>query len=269
MFSCGVPEPRSLVRYSALGERVRTRVVCEGSDPASSPDGRFLAFSNNGILVKDMQTGSIKKLAPSGVQPSWSADGEKIAFSRKDGIWTMEKDGTMLTKVIDEPEAKSAVWSRKGDKIAYSHNGVSIYSFDTKISRILLKNASSPSWSPVCDHILFDAWYDSMAIFSVIATNYERTELGVVTNDAMQTSWSPDGKYIVFSRTGIWIKFMEASSGGKETRITEWGANPCWSGDGKWIYFTFKGYIYKINSPYPVKPESIDGEIHRIFKMSY
>lgn len=55
--------------------------------------------------------------------PAWSADGQRIAFSSENGIWTMNADGSALRQVARcEPERghQSIVQISIGPKIAFS-----------------------------------------------------------------------------------------------------------------------------------------------------
>jgi len=195
--------------------------------------------------------------------------GGKIAFARPDGIWTMNEDGGELQRIIKEPGVAKPAWNGGGGKIAYMRDGIRVYDIASASSVMLFKEGSYPAWSPVCDHIFFQRWEPLSSAFHMVAAKYKEPEVGVLIPGGTQAGWSPDGKYLLFCRTGIWIKFMDAMSDGKEVRLTQWGIHPCWSGDGKWIFFSFKGFIYKINVPYSVNASPLNEEIHPRFRPAF
>jgi len=266
--ACGTPNPRALVRYTTSGKKIDTVFLFSGDYPAVSGDGKKLLYVDGGIMLANLETGEQSRLVEKGAYPSWAPDDSKFAFSRTDGIWIAKSDGKDMHLLINEPGATKPSWSSDGENIAYMHNGIYVYNIADKSSVIFFQDGSSPAWSPVCSHILFDAWNVRKHSFYTIATNYEKTELGAVASEASQVAWSPDGKYILFCRTGIWLKFMDAMESGKEIRLTQWGTHPSWSGSGKWIFFSFKGFIYKILSPFIVEHSYSKREIHKVFRMN-
>jgi len=265
---CGTPNPRALVRYTAKGKRIDTVALFSGDYPAVSGSGKKLLYVDDGIMIANLETGEQSRISKNGTCPAWAPDDSRLAFSRADGIWTAKPDGTNIHLLIDEPGATKPSWSNDGKKVAYMHNGIYVYDVTDKTSTIFFQDGNSPAWSPVCNHILFDAWNAQKYSFYTIATNYKKTELGAVASEASQAAWSPDGKYILFCRTGIWVKFMGAMESGKEIRLTQWGTHPSWSGDGKYIYFSFKGLIYKMLAPFQAEHSYSKREIHRVFRMN-
>lgn len=78
----------------ASGERLLAATA--GIDPAWSPDGGRIAFSDGRDLYAIRADGTgvtpLTSGAPTDVSPSWSPDGASIAFQRDDGIWVMDAD---------------------------------------------------------------------------------------------------------------------------------------------------------------------------------
>lgn len=88
---------------------VESRLAME---PASSPDGKHIAFAALGSLwVQDVGTSEARRLpidTDIPMQPSWSPDGKRLAFvtwSETDGsaVWTASADGTDATRVKVSP----------------------------------------------------------------------------------------------------------------------------------------------------------------------
>jgi TolB protein len=97
-----------------------------GMTPAWSPDGRKIAFADNGMINVINPDGSgLKKLTGTeGAQyaPVWSPDGQKIAYDDEDnsGLFVINADGSGQEKlavgVLGLPQH---AWSPDGQKIAF------------------------------------------------------------------------------------------------------------------------------------------------------
>ena len=68
--------------------------------PSWSPRGRYIAFSEHGLSVSvlDLITGAVRHLH-SGRGTTWSPDGKRIAFERAGVIYSMNRDGSKLTRL--------------------------------------------------------------------------------------------------------------------------------------------------------------------------
>ena len=166
--------------------------------------------------------------------PSWSPDGNRIAFTSKrdghvigghptDDIYVMDADGRNQQNITNNP------------------------SYDT-----------SPSWSPDGKRIAFDSNRDGRFNWEIYVINADGRNLQRLTNnpddgghpDDRYPSWSPDGNRIVFSarREGhvenkfavTYEIYVMDVDGGNQQRLTNNRNNellPVWSPDGKRIAF--------------------------------
>ena len=142
------------------------------------------------------------------LEPAWSPDGRKIAFSRgtQDSalIWTMDADGSharQISKDAATPDT-SPTWSPNGDKIAYT-------SFVRGGNEdIFVMNADGSGVRRITEGPQYDS----------------------------TPAWSPDGTKIAFNRDGdIYVMRPDGSGLRRLTRGSARDAAPAWSRDGRWL----------------------------------
>jgi hypothetical protein len=188
-----------------------------------------IAFSSAGkIGTIYADGGGLTWLTDTGtdIDPSWSADGEKIAFaSSRDGnyeIYVMDASGANQTRLTNDAAA------------------------DTQ-----------PSWSPDGRRIAF---YRGSPFYDIFVVNADGTGVTNLTNGAFgsEPAWSPDGQKIAFI-FGDNVFTMNAGGTGR-TPVTNYGpdsrssfhdpGDPDWSPDGKRIAFDlfYGGSSYFFNS---------------------
>jgi Tol biopolymer transport system component len=136
-------------RASDGGHIVRVTAVTGAHDiPADyAPDGTQIVFfraareepnadRGGSLWVVDIDGSDARVIDTPGVMPApaadWSPDGSKILFSTAraqatGALWTVEPDGSNLTKVFEDPEgrfAAGAVWSPDGSQVMFSLNPI-------------------------------------------------------------------------------------------------------------------------------------------------
>jgi TolB protein len=176
-----------------------------------SPDGRRIAISlerngNADIFLLDT-SGQVVKQLTSGpeidVSPSWSPDGSRIAFvsSRAGGpqIYVMGADGSGQQRLTFEG----------------SYN-------------------TSPSWSPKGGVVAYVSRDRGFNIFTVDVGSRQAKQLTSGQGNNEDPSFSPDGRYLVFSSTrlGKPVLFLTDVAGAHQVQLTKTGGDdtsPAWS----------------------------------------
>lgn len=101
--------------------------------PSWTPDGRVVlvgGYGNPGLFVSDATLTNLTRFDPDlelnvayPATPSLSPDGTTVAFRVEKVIQTLRIDGTGLTTLTDEDEAREPTWSPDGAYIAYASYG--------------------------------------------------------------------------------------------------------------------------------------------------
>ena len=199
------------------------------------------------------------------IDPAWSADGSKIAFTRAreffrgtPALVTMNADGTGRTVIFRPSEERrglfSPSWSPDGNQIVFcmirsqaSRRALYVINADgsglTKITRGDHDDCS-PSWSPDGTAIAFvTSRHRHNPLVTMDVDGSHRSVL-VARGQNDEPDWSPDGSQIVFSQ---WIGhgrndvFVINADGTGKTRLTDtprrWEWTPIFSPDGLRIAF--------------------------------
>lgn len=94
--------------------------------PVSSPKGSTIAFdaytSSFPLYVSNLEQAAPARLIAHGYNPAWSPDGRRLAFTNAEDLWTVRADGSGLRRL---PRMRSSEiprlpsWSPDGTRIAF------------------------------------------------------------------------------------------------------------------------------------------------------
>lgn len=211
--------------------------------PALSPDGTKIVFvADNDVFIMNsdgsdpinitegnppLASGAEEAMRSS---PTWSPNGEKIAFSTNHPgteprttealLYVMDADGQNQFVLFDNEGSTSAIidstWSGDGSKIAFARSG-HLYALNADdgsdraimISRDRDGRIRTPAWSPDGTKIAYRV-DTSKDIFVMNLANGSVKNLTNDDHDNTSPTWSPDGTMLAYvsmrnGNTGIYV----------------------------------------------------------------
>ncbi len=232
------------------------------SNPAFSPDGRWLAFSSsrsgkNQAWVIAMSGGEARQVtdAESGVgRFAWSPDGKRIAYLMNDPETEEEK--------ARKKEKRDPIFVDQDFKYAHLYAVAFDPSASEPAESVRLTegafHVTSFDWAPDGSAIAFghqpDPRLDAGAVsadISVVPTDGSKAVRPLVTLGGTDGSpeWSPDGRWIAFEssgerpeRVGLADVYVVAASGGQPRKLADShdrsGGIVEWARDGSAVYLS-------------------------------
>jgi Tol biopolymer transport system component len=100
------------IRPDGSGLRQLSRGAADEQHPDWGPDPDVLLFSSgNAVFRLQISTGAATLVLPDAQQPASSPDGRRMAFVRSGQIWVANADGTNAVRLTDGPNDRDPDWA--------------------------------------------------------------------------------------------------------------------------------------------------------------
>jgi TolB protein len=213
----------------------RFNLVHFGRLAAFSPDGRRLAFSEPAggptwaISVMDADGRNPKRVyfekGAAAMAPRWSPDGRQLVFGVSGDfssrgisgrIVEMNADGSNLRVLTTGAGAGFPSFSPDGGRLVFrvwgkaeDERGLRILTLATgAVTRLTGSDYDTfPGWSPRGDLIAFTSWRnDDFDIYTIRPDGTGLKRLTTTPGNDAHSSWSPDGKWLMFASSRLGFK---------------------------------------------------------------
>jgi Tol biopolymer transport system component len=185
-----------------------------------------------------------------GIEPSFSANGRRIAYYRPfNGIWIYDLDTKANTHIVGSNYAEFGGFSPDGQRLVFHEWVGNWWSADVNLyivnadgsGRTQLPQGIRPAWSPKGGLITFDSCRGTSCGIYVVQPDGQGFRQ-ITSDGGGKASWAPGGNRIVYSADGggdpeIWIVNLDGSG---RKQLTDNRGNdtlPVFSPDGKYIFF--------------------------------
>jgi Tol biopolymer transport system component len=191
------------------GVRQLTRGAGDDRQPVWAPDGRRVAFVQNGASLVLLDRGRERVVAQqAGLStPTWSPDGHRLAFAAGIAVWVIDLGRPGRRGLVG---GSQPAWSPRGGWIAYVHNGLRLVRADGTGDHWLKADDEfvyrNPTWSPRGDVLYYDVFsrcsgdcYPEAGSLRALRPFAQPVADRRVPDFPGKPTVSPDGRFFVFA----------------------------------------------------------------------
>lgn len=191
-----------------------------------SPDGRWVAYAQGGVYIRNLESGDVKEIAPG--QPSannwsvvWSVDGKRLAFRQVDvktnvgaiKIHDLTSGETVAVPGLEASKLYVLDWSHDGRFLLCNHAQNTLELVTIKDGTMTTLSDSiwmgqRASFSPDSRFVTFARGkYGSESVYTQLIAGGPRHRVADAQGGVyLHPLWSPDGNAIAYQQpSGIWI----------------------------------------------------------------
>jgi len=234
-------------------------------EPDWSPNGTIIAYAHSdtlegksGIYFINPDGTNIRQWHVGGATPSWSPDGEWIAFEQGGQIFKKTIEGDSLVQLTFSGRNFFPDWTVDSEYILYdsnvdSENGMNFIwrmNADGSEKRRLIFTPSEgetrmPSTTGLENLLIYIGFLSGVNSSEIFSNTYDDNTPKRITNNEVSDLFpklSPNGQKIVYTsqRAGekpqIWI--IDVDGNNPKQLTTAAGYSNGWSPDGEWIIYT-------------------------------
>ena len=197
-----------------------------------SPDGQRIAFDSDrdgerGIYVASVDGTNVRRVSGAGYAaiPSWSPDGDRLAFARAEqeqpkvwNLWTVDLASGEMHRLTSHRVGQpwGASWFPDGSRIAYSlDDRLVIHDLDSGREKTFTSPRKgqlirTPAVSPDGKRVIFQIYRDGAWLLDLSDESMRKV---LADPTAEEYSWSPDGRRVAYHsrRSGQWGVWLMAS----------------------------------------------------------
>ncbi len=233
--------------------------------PTATPISTYrLAYTKwdghkHAIWIADLNGRNQHFLLDFAASPSWSPNGQKLAFYGEEGIdsqasigigtngvWVIDANGQNPTQLVPEGSGRTVTWSLNSDTIAFSaaRGGPDrrIYFVDSSGTILPYETLGEyPSLSPDGSQVVVKACRPSCGLWLSNRDGSEALQLTNAGTDGLP-AWSPNGRQIAFSRNvdgnvDIYVIRLDTRVVQRLTQAPGNDSVPAWTPDNRQIVF--------------------------------
>ena len=189
--------------------RQLTRGAGDDREPVWAPDGRMVAFVQNGASLVVLDRGRERVVAQQAgmSSPTWSPDGHRLAYAAGAAVWVIDVRRPGRRGLVG---GSQPAWSPAGRWIAYVHGGLRLVRADGTGDHWLKADDDelvyrNPTWSPRGDVLYYDVFsrcsgdcYPEEGSLRAVRPFAQPVADVRVPDFAGKPSLSPDGRFFVF-----------------------------------------------------------------------